>query len=122
MLHHALDVTLNLTTGRYYPFRKPDNDPLYINANSNHPPSTIRQIPTSIGARISGLSCDQVEFEKSSQLYNNALKSSGYNAKIHYVENQDQRKKTETDQETSSGLTHRSVKMFEQTSPNHFFA
>ena len=88
-----LDVMLNLATGRYYPFRKPDNNPLYINANSNHPPSTIRQIPTSIGTRISGLSCDQVEFEKSLQLYNNTLKSSGYNAKIHYVENQYQRKK-----------------------------
>ena len=39
-----LDVTLNLTTGKYYPFRKLDNDPLSINAKSNHPP-TIRQIP-----------------------------------------------------------------------------
>ena len=36
-----LDVMLNLTTGKYYSFRKPDNDPLYINAKSNHPPSTI---------------------------------------------------------------------------------
>ena len=26
-----LDVTLNLTTGKYYLFRKPDNNPLYIN-------------------------------------------------------------------------------------------
>ena len=25
-----LDVTLNFTTGKYYPFRKPDNNPLYI--------------------------------------------------------------------------------------------
>ncbi|KAL9983795.1 hypothetical protein ACROYT_G006025 [Oculina patagonica] len=85
-----LDVTLNLTTGRYYPYRKPDNDPLYINAKCNHPPSTIRQIPTSIGTRISGLSCDQDEFHKTSQLYNNALKSSGFNQQIHYVKNQDQ--------------------------------
>ena len=85
-----LDVTLNLTTGKYYSYRKPDNDPLYINAKSNHPPSTIRQIPTSIGTRISGLSCDQDEFHKTSQLYNNALKSSGFNQQIHYVENQDQ--------------------------------
>ena len=72
----CLDVTLNLTTGKYYPFRKPDNDPLYINAKSNHPPSTIRQIPASISTRISGLSCDQDEFDKSTQLNNNALKSS----------------------------------------------
>ena len=83
-----LDVTLNLTTGKYYPFRKPDNDPLYINAKSNHPPSTIRQIPASISTRISGLSCNQDEFDKSSQLYNDALRSSGYNERIHYVEGQ----------------------------------
>ena len=36
-----LDVTLNLTTGKYYPFRKPNNNPMYINAKSNHPPSTL---------------------------------------------------------------------------------
>ena len=89
-----LDFTLNLTTGRYYPFRKPDNDPLYINAKSNHPPSTMRQIPTSISTRISGLSYDQDGFDKSSQLYNSALKSSGYKEKIHYVENQHQRRKS----------------------------
>ena len=53
-----LDVTLNLTTGKYYPFRKPDNNPLYINSKSNHPPSIIRQIPASISTRISSLSCD----------------------------------------------------------------
>ena len=54
-----LDVTLNLTTERYFPYRKPDNDPLYINAKSNHPPSIISQIPTSMGTRVSSLSCDQ---------------------------------------------------------------
>ena len=31
-----LDVTLNPPTGKYYPFRKPDNDPQYINAKSSH--------------------------------------------------------------------------------------
>ena len=37
-----LDVTLNLTTAKYYPYRKPDNNLLYINAKSNHPPSIIK--------------------------------------------------------------------------------
>ena len=86
-----LDVTLNLTTGKYYPYRKPDNNPLYINANSNHPPSVIRQIPASISTRISGLSCDSDEFNKTSQVYNDALKSSGYKEKIRYDQNQNQR-------------------------------
>ena len=63
-----LDVTLDLTTGKYYPYRKPDNNPLYINTNSNHPPSIIRQIPASISTRISGSSCDSDEFNKTSQV------------------------------------------------------
>ena len=86
-----LDVTLNLKTGKYYPYRKRDNNPLYINANSNHPPSVIRQIPASISTRISGLSCDSDEFNKTSQVYNDALKSSGYKEKIRYDQNQNQR-------------------------------
>ena len=34
-----LDVTLDLKNNKYYPYRKPNNPPLYINANSNHPPN-----------------------------------------------------------------------------------
>ena len=30
-----LDITLNLLTEKYYPYRKPENTPLYINARSN---------------------------------------------------------------------------------------
>ena len=33
-----LDVTLNLTVGTYYPYREPNNETLYIDSNSNHPP------------------------------------------------------------------------------------
>ena len=32
-----LDVTFNLLTGKYFPFRKVNNKPLHINAKSNHP-------------------------------------------------------------------------------------
>ena len=88
---NCLDVTLNLTTGKYYPFRKPDNNPLYINAKSNHPPSIIRQIPASISTRVSSLSCDSTEFDKTSQLYNDALRSSGYDETIQYEENRQTR-------------------------------
>ena len=86
-----LDVTLILTAGKYYPYGKPDNNPLYINANSNHPPSVIWQIPASTSTRISGLSCDSDEFNKTSQVYNDTLKSSGYKEKIRYDQNRNQR-------------------------------
>ena len=34
-----LDVTLNLDTEIFKPYIKPGDKPLYVNANSNHPPS-----------------------------------------------------------------------------------
>lgn len=40
-----LDVTMNLSTGSHAPYRKPNDEPLYINVNSNHPPSIIKQSP-----------------------------------------------------------------------------
>ena len=32
-----LDVTFDLDSGLYKPFNKPNNDPLYVHADSNHP-------------------------------------------------------------------------------------
>ena len=48
-----LDVTLNLTTGKYQPYNKPNNNPLYINILSNHPPNIIQNLP------INNLSADE---------------------------------------------------------------
>ena len=32
-----LDITLNLNTGKFAPYQKPNNVPLYVNQQSNHP-------------------------------------------------------------------------------------
>ena len=40
-----LDIEMNLGTGTYRPYRKADNMPVYINRNSNHPPTIIKEIP-----------------------------------------------------------------------------
>ena len=37
-----LDITLSLNDGSYCPYRKPNSQLLYINSQSNHPPSIIR--------------------------------------------------------------------------------
>ena len=37
-----LGVSFNLNTGKYFPFQKPNNTPLYIHSKSNHPPSIIK--------------------------------------------------------------------------------
>ena len=52
------DVTFSLVTEKYFPYRKPNNDPLYINAKSNHPPAIIKDLPKMINKRLSGLSCN----------------------------------------------------------------
>ena len=47
-----LDVTFDLNNAKHKPYRKPNDDPLYINRHSNHPPSITRQLPTAINKRI----------------------------------------------------------------------
>ena len=68
-----LDVTFDLSTGKYKPYRKPNDDPLYIQKLSNHPPSILRQLPASINKRISTLSSDKQVFDDAVQTYQNTL-------------------------------------------------
>ena len=82
-----LDVTFNLQTGRYSAYRKPNNDPLYIDSRSNHPPYIIKHVPKSINKRISSLSSDQSSFDSSAPLYEDALHRSNYNVKLQYSTN-----------------------------------
>ena len=64
-----LDVTCNLATGKFFPYRKPNNIPLYINVKSNHPLSIIKDIPNMINKRLSDSSCSKEEFDKAKPLY-----------------------------------------------------
>ena len=79
-----LDITFNLKNGKYYPFRKPNNHPLYINALSNHAKNIIKEIPNMIGKRVSEISCDEHEFERAKGDYNKALEKSGFSENIKY--------------------------------------
>ena len=54
--------TLNLTDGTNYPYRKPNNETLYIDTNSNHPPTIIKQLPAAIGRRIFDISFHFISF------------------------------------------------------------
>ena len=76
-LSDFLDVTLNLSNGKYYPFRKPNNEPVYINVKSNHPPTILRHLPAAINRRISNLSGNEEEFQKTSGPYNATLSANG---------------------------------------------
>ena len=77
-----LDVTLNLNNGTYKPFRKPNDETLYINAKSNHPPNIIKQLPISIENRLRSLSSSKEIFEEAATHYQEALDRCGYNYKL----------------------------------------
>ena len=81
-----LDVTFDLASSKYFPYRKPNNEILYVNKESNHPPSVIKQIPQSINRRISDISCNEYEFDKAKPVYEKALKESGYDVSMKYSE------------------------------------
>ena len=57
-----LDVTFNLKTGNYYPYRKQNNSLQYIDKESNHPPSIIKQILSMIDKRLPDISSDKEHF------------------------------------------------------------
>ena len=59
-------------------------NPLYIHAQSNHPPIIKKHLLQMIGQRISDLSCDKVAFEKAAPEYNQALQRSGFKYTIMY--------------------------------------
>ena len=62
-----------------------------INKHSNHPPSILRQLPTSINKRISTLSSDKQTFDDAAPAYQNALGHSNFSHKLEYTPHETQR-------------------------------
>ena len=70
-----LGVTFDLRTRTSHPYRKVNNELLYIHKQSNQSPSITKHIPAMISERISNISCDKECFDKAALDYNNALKN-----------------------------------------------
>ena len=79
-----LDVQFDMIKGTYQPYRKPDNTPVYINKDSNHPPSIIKQLPKAIEKRISDISSNEEIFYSAIPTYTEALKRSGFNETLSF--------------------------------------
>ena len=63
-----------MINGTYRPYRKPNDNPIYININSNHPLSTKKRIPKSISKRISKFSSNEEIFNNNIRTHSDALK------------------------------------------------
>ena len=81
-----LDVILNLNTGTYRPFTKPNNELKYVHVDSNHPPHIKKQLPKMISQRLSELSSSKEIFDEVAPQYNKAVKKAGYTEEMLYEE------------------------------------
>ena len=79
-----LDVTFNMESGAYRPYRKPNDKPIYVHRKSNHPPNVLDQIPKSINKRLAAISSSREEFEAAAPEYQKALNDSGYDHKLEF--------------------------------------
>ena len=80
-----LDVTLNSNNGTFKPFSKNNSVPTYVNIDSNHPRSLLKQIPNALNQRINRLSLCKRIFEESKSIYDEALKNSGFQGRLEYL-------------------------------------
>ena len=79
-----LDVTLDLAKDEYRPYIKPNDKPLYVHRQSNHPSSVLKNIPRGVNDRLSRLSSNETVFSSAIPLYQQALIDSGYDFKLKY--------------------------------------
>ena len=73
-----LDVTFNLTNGKFRNYKKPNDKLLCIHTSSNHPPQILEQLPMAINERLSHNSSNEAVFNSTKVEYEDALKKSGY--------------------------------------------
>ena len=85
-----LDLSLNLSTKSLtrLNFRKPNDQPLYIHHQLNHPPNIIRNLPASISRRLTDISSNKDVFANAKPLYDKALRESGFGVETEYLERQ----------------------------------
>ena len=83
-----LDVTFNLSTETYRPYKKPNSKLLYVNKDSNHPPTVLKQIPNSVNQRLSTISSSEEIFNASKREYESALSEAGYKQPLKYTINE----------------------------------
>ena len=78
-----LAITFNFWTRKYQPYKKLNDTPTYISANSNQLPN-IKALPNNISKRISNISSDKATFNNAAPSYNDVLSASGYKENLNY--------------------------------------
>ena len=79
-----LDILLDLENEKFYPYKKPNDTPLYVHRGSNHPVNILKQVPKMTSRRLSKLSSNQEEFDRVATEYQEVLRKSDFKEKLTY--------------------------------------
>ena len=82
-IFNFLDVEMNLDSGTYRPYRKPDNMPAYINRIIL--PTVFKELSEAIAKRISDISFYEVVFNESIPICSDALRKSGFHNNTTFI-------------------------------------
>ena len=88
-----LHVTLDMSSRRYWPYRKPNDHPLYIDIRSNHPPTIKSELPSMVEKRLSQIFCDKLEFQNAIPMYGQALQARGHHQKLQFQQEQENKRR-----------------------------
>ncbi|KAK3765900.1 hypothetical protein RRG08_002146 [Elysia crispata] len=79
------DVTFNLQDGSFKPYLKANDNPLYINAQSNHSRSVLNEVSLSINKRLKSISCNETVNNEAKKDCGRALCESGHKPMFEYI-------------------------------------
>ena len=79
---------LSTLNKEHAPYRKPDNDLIYIHKHSNHPQNIFKDLPKSISKKVTDTSSNEETFNNHIPIYREALKSSAFNNYLSYRQSQ----------------------------------
>ena len=80
-----LDINMDLQRGIHKPYMKPNDQPIYVDVQSNHPKSIIQNIPLSVNKRLSMISSNKEVFDAAVPPYQEALRNSGHTFELNYT-------------------------------------
>ena len=73
-----LNLYLDLKNNSYRQWKKPNNEPIYVHKDSNHPPNVKKHIPLMIEQMLTRNCSSEDEFNKIKDEYQISLRKSGY--------------------------------------------
>ena len=80
-----LDINMDLQRNIHKPYMKPNDQPIYVDVQSNHPKSIIQNIPLSVNKRLSMISSNKKVFDAAAPPYQEALRNSGHTFELNYT-------------------------------------